>query len=530
MANYPVLADLRDIRYNPFSDTYDPKGYGYDSGVDPEERTVPVSSPYFIPLFEYPKNDTPSTVSIYNVTTDTTLTEVDETVNPANNQFRVHYEGERAGLIEFNSAQAGDEIEISYYGLGHNAMIAAMFAPYNQAVDDIETKYGGDTEFEIGLAGGSGSTILEQIGKSLYDDLYVKSEDGGYAANELLAYKDATGRIAKTTNALIKRISDGDYGGTGDNDVPSENRIGDTTDFETGQGGSSGGSAHQQLGYYVRENTFVNSSLFTPLGVGNYTTHIARAIDIDFGVWTTIGHWNVGDAVKHGWIHVVLSSFHDMASVSFSLAFAIREDVSRFRVCFCPETNCIDDPENYVQARVIISNDTTDRGGKLQIKVFNSSTANTIWQVRTCALEYVSTFIPDNPYEDNTPDLPSGDSFASFGQASDDWWAFRQGATELWNGSETITTGNNQNILPFTGFDSEMFNAYAISCAVQAGAETEFAFLPNYNNLQKVQIFPFYNGLTIDTYFRMKPNNTNGIYVDNQTGNTMYVYGIYGIN
>jgi hypothetical protein len=228
--------------------------------------------------------------------------------------------------------------------------------------------------------------------------------------------------------------------------------------------------------------------------------------------------------------YVISSSVRNGA---FYVSGIIAEIYSVFDIKFTPLNNSDVNPSFVGACRIISSNDTTNRGSKLQIKFFHATSGSVGVRTLISSIDVsgAAVFTPVIPYVDNTSiQLPDGSSFTTYGQASDDWWRFGQGATELWNGSETITTGNNQNILPFTGFDSEMFNAYAISCAVQAGAETEFAFLPNYNNLQKVQIFPFYNGLTIDTYFRMKPNNTNGIYVDNQTGNTMYVYGIYGIN
>jgi len=128
MADQPELYDMSDSRYNPFDETWSPRGFGYDMDVDPENRDIPSSSPYFVTLWEQPRKDTPSTMVVYDNDTETTLTEVDATVSPGANEYRVNYTGERAGLIEFNSAQGGDNIDISYYGLGNNALVRSLYS------------------------------------------------------------------------------------------------------------------------------------------------------------------------------------------------------------------------------------------------------------------------------------------------------------------------------------------------------------------------------------------------------------------
>ncbi len=100
-------------RRNPFTDQETP--------VEKQETglTIPTSAPYLVQLLEVPLKELPSSVTVYNVTDSQYMTEV--TTSPAQGQFRVDYPepgGEGTGLIEFNSADAGKVINISYKGTG----------------------------------------------------------------------------------------------------------------------------------------------------------------------------------------------------------------------------------------------------------------------------------------------------------------------------------------------------------------------------------------------------------------------------
>ncbi len=100
-------------RYNPFT--------AADMAVPKTEDhvTVPISSPNCLQLLESPRKNTPSSVVIYNYTKSVTMTEV--LTSPILNQYRVDYpppDGSGTGLIEFNSANAGDDIRVTYYGTG----------------------------------------------------------------------------------------------------------------------------------------------------------------------------------------------------------------------------------------------------------------------------------------------------------------------------------------------------------------------------------------------------------------------------
>ncbi len=113
--------DIADLRLNPFdtdeSTKWSPKQIGYGSN-DPETRTVPVSSPYQIKLFEYAQENAPSTTMIVPTAGGAALEEVAKTVTPGDGQYRVNYDELGTAIIEFSSAQAGVQMDISYYGLG----------------------------------------------------------------------------------------------------------------------------------------------------------------------------------------------------------------------------------------------------------------------------------------------------------------------------------------------------------------------------------------------------------------------------
>jgi hypothetical protein len=115
--------DIVDIRFDPFANAgqgeFNPKLIGY-GGTPVETRLIPASAPYVIKLYEAPQQNVPSTTIVELVSTSEILTEVSQTKTPASKQYRViYYDNLAMGLIEFHSSQAGLEVDISYYGLGH---------------------------------------------------------------------------------------------------------------------------------------------------------------------------------------------------------------------------------------------------------------------------------------------------------------------------------------------------------------------------------------------------------------------------
>lgn len=161
-------------RKNPFTDQENP--------VEKQETglTIPTSSPYLVQLVEVPFKESPSSVTVYNVTDSQYMTEV--TIPPAQGQFRVDYpepDGEGTGLIEFNSADAGKIINVSYKGTGSPVItefLDAIIAEYSPAVlgivsSDTDRNY---NDAEKPIEASSWTKIKEiTINESVYGSLKV---------------------------------------------------------------------------------------------------------------------------------------------------------------------------------------------------------------------------------------------------------------------------------------------------------------------------------------------------------------------
>ena len=110
------LSVKHDYRFDPFTKA--------DNAIDisSEEQAVPSNTPYYIDMEEVPRENSPSSITAYDVTDGLTLSEVSGV--PASGEFDVDYEYE-TGKIRFNAAQAGNTIRFDYKGTGH--VIAGTF-------------------------------------------------------------------------------------------------------------------------------------------------------------------------------------------------------------------------------------------------------------------------------------------------------------------------------------------------------------------------------------------------------------------
>lgn len=120
-----------NYRYEPFSDI--------SSGITLTERhLIPATSPYVVRLNEVPQKNSPSTMTVKEITdvngeTATYGSTFDEVAaNPSGNQFWPDYntgangnDNWNTGLLQFNSADAGKLIEVSYTGTGTLASVQA---------------------------------------------------------------------------------------------------------------------------------------------------------------------------------------------------------------------------------------------------------------------------------------------------------------------------------------------------------------------------------------------------------------------
>jgi len=130
-------------RRNPFTDQ--------ELSVDKAENglIIPSAAPYAVQLVELPRKDTPSTVTVYNVTNSVWMTETAS--SPGQNEFRVDYpepDGEGTGLVEFSSLDAGKEVNVTYKATGSPIVTefidTLMSHPLNEAAGDMYYHDGSD--------------------------------------------------------------------------------------------------------------------------------------------------------------------------------------------------------------------------------------------------------------------------------------------------------------------------------------------------------------------------------------------------
>jgi hypothetical protein len=160
--------DIVDIRWNPFASGgaggWEPFGIGqptvgYGSRAA-ETRLVPATSPFVVKLYEMPQLNAPSTTDITLEVGGTQLQEVSIADTPGNLEYRVVYpDALGVGLIEFNSGQAGQNVVIKYYGLGH---ITQKISLDTRVPNSGNTTIGGVKLFTNGARG-----IYEETGNRM---------------------------------------------------------------------------------------------------------------------------------------------------------------------------------------------------------------------------------------------------------------------------------------------------------------------------------------------------------------------------
>lgn len=109
-----------DYRYDPFNNIAEPVP------ITGETHIIPSNSPYTIRLKEVPVKDSPSTVSL----TIAGVSAVEVAADPAAGEFRCDYttgadedDNWNTGLIQFNAADAGKTVVVSYNGMGTLASV-----------------------------------------------------------------------------------------------------------------------------------------------------------------------------------------------------------------------------------------------------------------------------------------------------------------------------------------------------------------------------------------------------------------------
>lgn len=111
------MADVNviDYRYNPFSNALTPVA------ITGESHVVPSNSPYTVRLNEIPVKESPSTVSL----TIAGVAGTEVAAEPAAGEFRCDYttgadddDNWNTGTIQFNAADAGKTVVVTYNGIG----------------------------------------------------------------------------------------------------------------------------------------------------------------------------------------------------------------------------------------------------------------------------------------------------------------------------------------------------------------------------------------------------------------------------
>jgi hypothetical protein len=197
--------DIADYRYNSFTKVYTPRQIGY--AAEPvEERIVPAVSPYIIQLYEFPQQNVPSTTAI-NIKAGSNLKEVLASKNPGNLEFRVQYDSLGGGQVQFNAAQAGQTVEIKYYGLG---------TVHQKATLDSRAA----TEQIVPVGGIIGVHPETTLAKAIDTDFWEPCDSSG--GNITLTYQDGTTQVIARPDLSDDRFLMGD-------NLTSVNRTGSNT-------------------------------------------------------------------------------------------------------------------------------------------------------------------------------------------------------------------------------------------------------------------------------------------------------------
>lgn len=173
------MTDFSDFRQNPWDSTYS------DRVMDPEIHTVGEFN--FLPgIYGIALQDRPVPTTVTIVTNDTAADPYTEvTTNPLSGQFRVDYV---RGLIQFNSADNGDSVEVNYSGRGSNVSIALIEDLIGSIASTFSTITATDSTGLVVEASngtdaarfGSGNTSLtELLGDAIFNNKLRASSTSG---------------------------------------------------------------------------------------------------------------------------------------------------------------------------------------------------------------------------------------------------------------------------------------------------------------------------------------------------------------
>lgn len=339
-----AFPDFKNWRFNPFTSVFNPIAIADELHLIQFDAEA---NAFGIRLFEGVRLVEPSTVAIvHNVTGGAVFTEVPRTTAPSTGQFRVDYLAPTffgTSFIEFNSADDGKEMSVSYEGLGTNVkdrfqllqatvigsnlgvegnleitdnikMDGVVNGPWDfgdQAVtnpkdptndDGIGDRIYNDRRYEFSLS----DFGFEDTGKWILDSGVTFSPTGGTDSKRSLTFAGdstlkeatfATNGVARffptlegdTTNGYIRAKISGGF----DGDIVPIIEFFDKSKVSLGVGGGRIlntylSASYQIFSFALTESTFANSAFYTIVFRVEAAATVGQA-DIDF--------WRIGNNV-----------------------------------------------------------------------------------------------------------------------------------------------------------------------------------------------------------------------------------------
>lgn len=163
-----------DYRYDPFNNIAEPVP------ITGETHIIPSNSPYTIRLKEVPVKDSPSTVSL----TIAGVSAVEVAADPAAGEFRCDYttgadqdDNWNTGLIQFNAADAGKTVVVSYTGIGSLVSVDSHGSQLFTTNGTFTVPKGVDKVYITGCGGGGSGS-----GNDGYSDYSPGAGGGGACA------------------------------------------------------------------------------------------------------------------------------------------------------------------------------------------------------------------------------------------------------------------------------------------------------------------------------------------------------------
>jgi len=154
---------IEDYKFNPFTKTK------YYTTITDESHVIPASpvyGGYLIWLYHAPRETIPTSVSI--TIGGNPLFEV--TAAPGNMQYRVYYDEEGCGCVEFNGNQAGGTALVTYQSYGTfnskafaQAVYDAFYSGNSQIFGISMTNNVGDSDHDIDFGSGSAHNTIEKL-------------------------------------------------------------------------------------------------------------------------------------------------------------------------------------------------------------------------------------------------------------------------------------------------------------------------------------------------------------------------------